>query len=148
MDNTLIHAARCMTSLRYNPSESEIQKSLIEWARLFPDERRLMFHIPNEAKRSKLGYIGQAVMGTRAGAADLFVPMARAGWNGLFLELKSAGNNPTKTQVAFGADMNACGYAWAWADTIDDAVGIVTRYAAGLIARPNWVHYGAKAIAP
>jgi len=127
------------------PSEDDVQIAVIDWCRLHHDERRMTLHIPNEGKRSKLGHIKQVRKGLIPGAADLFIPGARAGWHGLYLELKSLGKTPTPDQQQFGKDMNACGYAWAWADGVDKAIAIIERYMAGQQPRPNWVHYEAPA---
>lgn len=134
--------ARFISPPGISPTEDAIQIAYIAWCRLFKDERRHAFHVANESKRSKVGYMMQGKKGTRSGASDNFVPAARMGWNGLFLELKKKGECPTEKQNQFGADMQACGYCYLWADSLDDAILLTTRYMAGEMARPNWVHYG------
>lgn len=128
-----------------NASEDDVQIAFIDYCRRQRDERRLTLHIPNEAKRSEFGHARMVRKGLIPGAADNFIPAARGGWNGLWLELKAKGKKPTRAQIAFGVDMNAAGYAWAWADSIDLAMSITERYMAGRLLRPNWVHYEAPA---
>lgn len=73
------------------PTESTEQQLLFRWARLmqasFP-ELRLMYHIPNEAKRS----VGMAARlkaeGMKPGVPDLCLPVARHGYSALYIEMK------------------------------------------------------------
>lgn len=122
-----------------------MQISFIAWCRLFRDERQMAFHIPNEGKRTPLGHIVAVRKGLLPGVSDNLIPAARGGWNGLFVELKRKGAKLTTDQAAFGRSIEACGYRFAWADSIDKAQALVTRYMDGKDARPNWVHYAAPA---
>lgn len=126
-------------------SEDDVQIAFIDYCRHQRDERQMTLHIPNEGKRSKLGHIIAVRKGLIPGASDNLIPAARGGWNGLFLELKAHGKSPTPEQLAFGRDIEACGYAFAWANTIDRAITVTERYMAGRMIRPNWVHYAATA---
>lgn len=126
-------------------SEDDVQIAFIDYCRRQRDERKMAFHIPNEAKRSEFGHARMVRKGLFPGAADNFIPAARGGWHGLFLELKAHGKEPTAAQRAFGRDIEACGYAFAWANTIDRAMAVTERYMAGKMLRPNWVHYSAPA---
>lgn len=122
--------------------------AVVAWCRLHPDERRMALHIPNEAKRSLVGHVIQKRKGVIKGAADLLIPAARGGWHGLWLELKRADEKPTEHQLAFGQSMTTCGYAWAWADTVDKAIAIISQYMASAMPRPNWAHYEAPVASP
>lgn len=62
------------------------------------------------------------------GSADLFVPAARGGKHGLWLELKRRGEKPTLDQLAFLDRMAAHGYSTSWADNVDDAIACITEY--------------------
>lgn len=115
-----------MTAL--DPSEDAIQCAVIQFCRLYHDGRELAFHVPNEAKRSVAGYRAQAAKGTRKGVSDLFVPVARNGQHGLWLELKAKGKRPTPEQKRFLQDMAAQGYAVGWADNVDGATTIIGNY--------------------
>lgn len=126
-------------------SEDDLQITFIAYCRAHRDERRMALHIPNEAKRTKLGHIIAVRKGLLPGASDNFIPAARGGWNGLWLELKAKGRKPTADQLAFGRDMEACGYRFRWADNIDTAMALTDAYMAGRDPRPQWVHYSAPA---
>jgi hypothetical protein len=73
-------------------TEHDNQVFLMQWARLqvqaMPD-LALLFAIPNGGKR----HIGVArklkAEGAKSGIPDLFLPAARNGYNGLFIELKT-----------------------------------------------------------
>lgn len=73
------------------PSESQEQKWLFEWARLREravPELRLLFHIPNEGKRTKATGGKMVAEGLKSGVPDLFLPVARGCFHGLFIEMK------------------------------------------------------------
>lgn len=77
------------------PKESDEQEALFQWAELqaakYP-ELKLMYHIPNGGKR----YIGEAVklkaQGVKSGVPDVFLPVAKKTYHGLYIELKRAKN--------------------------------------------------------
>lgn len=73
------------------PSESQEQKWLFEWARLREravPELKLLFHIPNEGKRTKATGGKMVAEGLKSGVPDLFLPVARGCFHGLFIEMK------------------------------------------------------------
>ncbi|MEA5151993.1 MAG: VRR-NUC domain-containing protein [Oscillospiraceae bacterium] len=73
------------------PLEGEEQATLFSWAHmrgyLYP-ELELMFHIPNGGKRGKAEAARFRAEGVKAGVPDICLPVARGGYNGLFIELK------------------------------------------------------------
>ena len=61
-------------------------------------ELDLMYHIPNEGKRSKvLGMILKA-MGLKPGVPDLCLPVPRCGYGALYIEMKSRTGMPSADQ--------------------------------------------------
>lgn len=72
--------------------ESDMQKLLVDWTMLvrqkYP-ELALIFHIPNERKCSIPEAMHLQRMGVKAGVPDLFLPVARNGFHGLWMELKT-----------------------------------------------------------
>lgn len=85
-------------------SETTEQIKLFNWARSREDiipELRLLYHIPNEGKRTKgNGQILKAA-GLRAGVPDICLPVARRGHNALYIEMKFGKNKPTEAQKEF-----------------------------------------------
>jgi hypothetical protein len=126
------------------PSEDQIQSAIVKECRLRGGDLSLILHIPNEGKRSVIMGSLLKKLGLLPGVADLFLPVARTGWHGLWLELKSHGKKPTSVQAAFLDRMQSEGYATYWCDNVSDAMLTILRYHTGKWPRPNWVHYGAE----
>ena len=73
------------------PTEDEEQIALMRWAALATPvhpELRLLFHIPNGGSRGKAEAGRFRAMGVKPGVPDLFLPVPRSGFHGLFIELK------------------------------------------------------------
>ena len=73
------------------PLEGEEQAMLFSWAQMFAyryPELKLMFHIPNGGKRSKVEAARFKKEGVKSGVPDIFLPVARGKYHGLFIELK------------------------------------------------------------
>lgn len=107
----------------YVASEDEEQAALFEWTawqmNRWP-ELGLLFHIPNGGLRNKATAARFKVLGVKAGVPDLFLPVARGEWHGLFIEMKrklggklsplqvdwieALGRQGYKTVVCFGAE--------------------------------------------
>lgn len=124
-----------------HPTESQMQVAVIAWCRLQRNGLELAIHIPNEGKRSGRRGAQLKREGMTPGVSDIFVPLALAGWHGVWLELKAHGKKPTAAQYQFLTDMSSQGYMATWTDDQDAAIRVLTRYAAGQMLRPNWVHY-------
>lgn len=73
------------------PTEDAEQMCLFRWAAYekgkWP-ELATMFHIPNEGKRGAVTAVRFKAMGLKAGVPDICLPVARGGYNVLFIELK------------------------------------------------------------
>jgi len=73
------------------PTEAQEQTALIEWAATqhskYP-ELALLFHVVNEGKRTGRNGAQLVRMGLRSGVPDLCLPVARGGYNALYIELK------------------------------------------------------------
>lgn len=73
------------------PTEDEEQICLFEWAERqkgrWP-ELGLLFHVPNGGKRTVVEAARFKQMGVRPGVPDVFLPVARGGKHGLFIEMK------------------------------------------------------------
>lgn len=72
------------------PTESQEQVMLFQWAAFQAGkhpELRLMYHIPNE-RSSRTEAVRLKREGVKAGVPDIFLPCARGGLHGLYIELK------------------------------------------------------------
>lgn len=94
-------------------NEAGAQETLFQWAEYqtnkYP-ELRLLYHIPNGGKRDKVTAINLKRQGVKAGVPDLFLPVARGGFFGLYIELKVGSNKPTKLQNEWLCNLNKQGY--------------------------------------
>lgn len=93
--------------------EDEHQTALTQWARMMRTQYpalRLYHHIPNGGlrdKRTAARLIGQ---GVHSGVPDVFIPAARGGYHGIYVELKTGDNRPTPNQNEFMSGAMAEGY--------------------------------------
>ena len=90
--------------------------ALIQWRDLHVKrhpELALLFAIPNGGFRNAREAARLKAMGVKAGVSDYFLPVPRLGSSsGLWIELKTGNNKPTKPQLAWIAAMHEQGY-WA-----------------------------------
>lgn len=113
--------------------EHEQQCALIKWrddqvklGRML--ELDLLFAIPNGGKRGK-GTAGKLrAEGVKAGVSDLFLPVARRGFHGLFIEMKAENGKTTPLQEAFLLDIDEQGYMTAVCYSANDAILILENY--------------------
>ncbi len=82
-------------------SEEIEQISLFRWAafaeNIYP-ELKLMYHVPNEGKRSAVTGSRLKQAGLKSGVPDIVLPVARGGYIGLYIELKYGRNKTTANQ--------------------------------------------------
>lgn len=72
-------------------TEAQEQTALIQWARMMSSvvpELRLLHHIPNGGSRNRAEAARLRAQGVLPGVPDLFLPAARNGAHGLYIELK------------------------------------------------------------
>jgi hypothetical protein len=66
--------------------------------------------------------------GMRVGYPDLFLPVARNGWHGLFIELKHRRNKPTPEQVQWLDRLTEQGYLATACWEAHDAINVISEY--------------------
>lgn len=73
------------------PTEAQEQTAVFNWAtvmeRRWP-ELRLIHHCPNGGSRNAREAHNLRMQGVKAGIPDIFLPVARGGWHGLYIEMK------------------------------------------------------------
>lgn len=103
-----------MNTRNMKRSETTEQIALFRWAErtesILP-ELALMYHVPNEGKRTNGGILKAA--GLKSGVPDICLPVANNGFHGLYIELKFGKNKATKSQEAFMALLEKQGYKTA-----------------------------------
>ena len=105
-------------------AEHEEQKALIKWCRLHPVAKRI-FAIPNGGLRHPA--VGRKLKseGVRPGVPDLFLPVPRGNFHGLFIEMKAKGGRVTSQQSEELEELTGDGYmtaiCWGW-DSARDTI--------------------------
>ena len=114
------------------PSEEQEQKAVFSWAEWMSNripELQLLFHIPNGGLRSKTEAKRMKSAGVKPGVPDLFLPVARAGYHGLFIELKrKKGGRLSEEQKQWIADLEGQGYMAVSAYGCEEACDIIEWY--------------------
>lgn len=122
---------------RNNHLEDDHQKALFSWAENYP-QLKWMHSIPNGAflhggpKQRARQMARLKAQGLTPGVLDVFLPKARGGFHGLYIELKIKPNKPTEKQKEFIQQADKDGYLTAvcydWLDAkqvISDYMGIL-----------------------
>ena len=116
----------------YIPTEAQEQTAVFNWAavmeRRWP-ELRLLHHIPNGGSRNAREAHNLRMQGVKAGIPDIFLPVARGGWHGLYIEMKRRkGGRLSDEQAAMLAALREQGYcAWVCKGA-NDAIELITEY--------------------
>ncbi len=114
-------------------TEHAHQTALFCWCALsvgkYP-ELELLFHIPNGGTRNKIEAARLKAAGVKAGVPDLCLPVARSGFNGLFLEMKKPGEKikPGSNQDLWAIKLREQGYAVKCCDNWVDAKDWILTY--------------------
>ena len=109
--------------------ESGHQEALFSWAAyrtgLMP-ELQYMYHVPNGGKRDAATAVALKRQGVKAGVPDLHLPVARGGYNGLYIELKVGSNKPTQLQKKWLSSLNEQGYlavvCYGWQEAAEQLI--------------------------
>lgn len=94
-------------------TEHEHQAALFRWARLASGARpelALMFAVPNGGARTARTGAMLKAEGVKAGVPDIFLPVPRDNWHGLFIELKTAKGCASAVQREWIARLQEQGY--------------------------------------
>lgn len=110
------------------PTEAQEQVAVVEWC----DWRHIpVMHIPNEGKRSRWAGYQLKRQGLRPGVPDLFVPVARGGYHGLFVEMKRRdGGRLTEAQREWIDLLGREGYRAVVCHGADEAIREIGAYVA------------------
>ena len=87
-----------------------------------------MFAIPNGGYRRPLEALRFKKQGVKSGVSDIFLPLPRGGYHGLFIELKVGKNKPTRNQLDFLSDMEKEGYQCKVCYGSDEAIANILNY--------------------
>ena len=112
-------------------TEHAHQVAVFVWAALqyskYP-ELRLMFAIPNGGLRNKITAANLKAEGVKSGVPDIFLPVPRGCWLGLFIEMKKPGGHVEKEQTKWMSDLRAQGYGAVVCVGWENAVIVLQQY--------------------
>ena len=117
-------------------TEYQHQLTLIKWTqqpsirKRYP-ELRLLFHIANERKDKKETIILKRV-GVKSGVPDLFLPVSRSGFHGLWIELKTETGKTSDVQDWWIDNLRLEGYCVEVCKGWQQATELLERYLNGL----------------
>lgn len=99
------------------------------WLSMHPNS--WLFAVPNGGYRSFRQGATLKREGVRPGVTDLILPQTSKEYYCAYLELKMPGGSLSDDQIKFILAMREQGYAAAWAQSVDDAIGFLTAYVKG-----------------
>ena len=113
-------------------SKEEIeQATLFRWAsyaQMQNEELKLMYHIPNEGKRSAAMGARLKAEGLKPGVPDVCLPTAHGGYIGLYIEMKVKPNKPTEHQKQWLRDLRKAGHMTAVCYSWEEAKNLIEEY--------------------
>lgn len=118
---------------QYTSNEEIEQITLFRWAEFAKNqhpELELMYHIPNEGKRSRLTGARLKEAGLKSGVPDVCLPVARGGYIGLYIENKYGKNKPTENQKRWLRALRAAGHLTAVCYGWEQAKDLIEQYLA------------------
>ena len=98
--------------------------------KLYP-ELELLHHIPNGGKRNAREAEHLKQQGVKAGVPDLFLPVARGKWHGLYIEMKAGDNKPTQKQEWWMKKLTEQGYVCMVCYGYKQAMEVLVKYLTG-----------------
>ena len=113
-------------------SKEEIeQAALFRWASYAQtqyEELKLMYHVPNEGKRSAVTGARMKQAGLKPGVPDVCLPTAHGGYVGLYIEMKVKPNKPTENQKQWLRALREAGHFTAVCYTWEEAKNLIEEY--------------------
>lgn len=114
------------------PSEDESQMCVIDWCKLQKWKKGnladYIHHSPNGGNRSMSEARAFKKMGTKAGFPDLFLPIAKEPFSGLFIEMKIATGTVSASQKAYHPLLEDEGYRVEVCYTAEGAINLIKNY--------------------
>ena len=111
--------------------EENEQAALFRWASYAQtqyEELKLMYHVPNEGKRSAVTGARMKQAGLKPGVPDVCLPTAHGGYVGLYIEMKVKPNKPTENQKQWLRALREAGHFTAICYTWEEAKNLIEEY--------------------
>lgn len=112
--------------------EDAEQEALVQWCWFQSDKYKgldLIFAIPNGGARSRIEGARFKRTGVKKGVPDLFLPVAKGKYHGLFIEMKRRdGGRLSPEQAQWNHVLNEQGYLAVVCKGFDEAVAVIETY--------------------
>lgn len=109
---------RCM-------SEAQEQETVIQYCDL---KQIPVYHVPNGGYRNAREGARLKAQGVKPGVPDLCIPVARSGFHGLYIEMKTETGKPSKAQTKWINTLRDEGYCAYVCRDVDAAINLIDRY--------------------
>ena len=112
-------------------SEHDEQVALFQWLAIAAAEYPPLayaFAVPNGTRTTPRVASKMKAEGVRKGVPDIFIPTARGGYHGLFVEMKTERGRLSPEQKDFISAMNLSGYKAVMCRGWEDAAEQITTY--------------------
>lgn len=109
---------RCM-------SEAQEQEVVIQYCDL---KHIPVYHVPNGGYRNAREGARLKAQGVKPGVPDLCIPVARSGFHGLYIEMKTETGKPSKAQTKWIYTLRVQGYCAYVCRGAESAIDLIDRY--------------------
>ena len=107
--------------------EHETQVACVNWFRYqFP--KYLIYAIPNGGERNAIVASKLKAEGVLSGVPDLFIPIAKQGFHGFYIEMKAGKNKPSENQLNIMEKLSNEGYRCEVCWSFDEFMKVVENY--------------------
>lgn len=128
-------------------TEYQHQKALFEWSRQAQVRHRwpelaLLYHIKNETTEGAKQVAIDRAGGVKKGVPDLFLPVGRSGYHGLYIEMKRTGGRMSDEQGWWIVQLQKQGYCCHVCYGWQQAADVLEDYLDGKEVRNDLLHGG------
>ncbi len=110
-------------------TEHTEQVATVTWFRYqYPKFAKCLWAIPNGSQRHIVAAVKLKAEGVMAGVSDCFLMIPKAGWHGLFIEMKVKGGKLSDSQKEFMGLATLMGYQAVVCYGFDEAKDAITEY--------------------
>lgn len=118
-------------ALRHSPRDLEhrLQCACVRWFRLaYPQHHHNLFAVPNGGYRTPATAAKIKAEGALPGVSDLILLIARGGYHGLLIEMKTDKGRQSEAQREWQRLIEADGYKYVVVRSIEEFIKVVTDY--------------------
>lgn len=118
-------------TLRHSPRDLEhrLQCACVRWFRLaYPQHHHNLFAVPNGGYRTPATAAKIKAEGALPGVSDLILLIARGGYHGLLIEMKTDKGRQSEAQREWQRKIEADGYKYVVVRSIEEFIKVVNDY--------------------